>query len=142
MAWMMVPAGMPAAIIGSMTCSRMNASERPVLKMTGIPAVASATRSAMIAGLHVAGHGTRHRAVDVEQEGQGRGGRQADAGVAAAGNSGAVMAPLCQPGRVTAPDVALCCDRMRSHGHCLATTLERRGVGHFSWAAKVPRVAG
>ena len=45
-----MPAGIPAAIIGSMTCSRMKASDRPVLKMTGMPAAASASRSAMIPG--------------------------------------------------------------------------------------------
>ncbi|MNR64952.1 hypothetical protein D3C85_1877970 [compost metagenome] len=37
--------------MGSMTCSLMNASERPVLKMTGMPADAKATRSAMTSGL-------------------------------------------------------------------------------------------
>ena len=94
MAWMMVPAGMPAAIIGSMTCSRMNASERPVLKMTGIPAAASATMSAMISGCtsRVTGLAT----------GPSTSSRRASGGAdgeAAAGFSGAVMAPFCQPGR-------------------------------------------
>src|SRR6478735_1166314 len=99
MAWMTVPAGMPAAIMGSMTCSRIRASERPVLKMTGMPAAARATRSRMMPGLtsRVTGLAT----------GPSTSSRRASGGAAGwlvpgadtAGDSETVMGPFCQQDR-------------------------------------------
>ena len=113
---------MPAAIIGSMTCSRMKASERPVLKMTGTPAVGKGHQIGDDAGLHIAGDGTGHRAVDVQEEGKGRGRRRVGAeggsgGIRGRSSHGSILsaaAPAAPQGDASAPHV--------THGYCLATT--------------------
>ena len=116
---------MPAAIIGSITCSRMKASERPVLKMTGIPAAARASRSAMISGWtsRVTGLATGPSTSSSSASGGADG--EGEAGV-----SGAVMAPFsqrralcmcCGPCRRQGLDCDTGADRV-TNGHCLATT--------------------
>jgi hypothetical protein len=91
---MMVPPGIPASIIGAMTCSRIKASERPVLKTTGIPAVARATRSLMISGLtsRVSGLATGPSTSSRSASGGVDGVRTPGTGMA--GDSDAVMGPI------------------------------------------------